>query len=175
MKIAISARTLQFAPKDGISRFTAEVVNRLTSSHPETNFVLIFDRTPDKRFRFPENTTIGIIRPATRHPLLWYTWHEWQLPAFLEKCGADIFLSPDGIISLSSGVPAISVIHDINFFHRPKDVPFFTSLYYRHFFGKFAERAARVITVSEFCREDIAENLKKKAGDINKEEKTDNA
>jgi glycosyltransferase involved in cell wall biosynthesis len=112
------------------------------------------------------NTTIEIIYPATRHPFLWYTWHEWQLPQILKKCNASVFLSPDGIISLRSPVPAVAVIHDINFFHRPEDVPILTSLYYRHFFRRFAEKAARIITVSEFCRNDIATNFKISPGKI---------
>jgi len=160
MKIAISARTLKLSPTDGISRFTSEVVGRLTKNNPGHHFILIFDREPEAGLEFPGNTSIEIIRPATRHPVLWYTWHEWQLPDLLKRLGADIFLSPDGIISLRSGVPAIPVIHDINFFHRPKDVPFITSLYYRYFFRKFAEKAKRIITVSEFCRDDIATNFK---------------
>jgi len=160
MKIAISARTLRYSPADGISRFTGEVVRRLLYGHPEHEFILFFDRTPDRGLVFPENTSVEVLRPATRHPILWYTWHEWQLPGVLKRTKADIFLAPDGIISLSSGVPSISVIHDINFFHRPKDVPAITSIYYRHFFPKFAERAGRIITVSEFCKSDIAENLK---------------
>jgi glycosyltransferase involved in cell wall biosynthesis len=159
MKIAISARTLKHSPTDGISRFTSEVIWRLTEGHPGHRFILIFDRTPDSELNFPENTSVEVLRPATRHPLLWYTWHEWQLPGLLKKSAADIFLSPDGIISLRSEVPAISVIHDINFFHRPKDVPFVTSIYYRYFFRKFAAKAKRIITVSEFCRDDIATNL----------------
>jgi glycosyltransferase involved in cell wall biosynthesis len=160
MKIAISARTLSYSPVDGISRFTSEVVKRVTAGHPEHRFILIFDRNPDPGLDFTENTTAEVIKPATRHPVLWYTWHEWQLPELLKKTGAEIFLSPDGIISLRSDIPAISVIHDINFFHRPKDVPFIPGLYYRYFFRRFAEKARRVITVSEFCCNDIAANLK---------------
>jgi glycosyltransferase involved in cell wall biosynthesis len=160
MKIAISARTLKHSPADGISRFTGEVVKRLISRYPEHRFILIFDKSPDPGLVFPENTSAEVIKPAARHPVLWYAWHEWQLPGVLKRTGADIFLSPDGIISLRSDVPAISVIHDISFFHRPKDVPPITSIYYRHFFMKFAERAKRIITVSEFCRGDIASNLK---------------
>jgi glycosyltransferase involved in cell wall biosynthesis len=160
MKIAISARTLRHSPVDGISRFTSEVVKRLVSDHPEHKFILVFDRRPDPGLVFPENTSVEVLRPATRHPVLWYTWHEYQLPGVLKKTGADIFLAPDGIISLRSSVPSISVIHDINFFHRPKDVPAITSRYYRYFFPKFAQSAKRVITVSEFCKSDIAVNLK---------------
>jgi glycosyltransferase involved in cell wall biosynthesis len=156
MKIAISARMLKEVPDDGISRFTFEVVKRLTRSNPSHNFVLIFDRKFDSNLLFSDNTEGIILRPATRHPLLWYYWHEWQLPVILKKTCSDLFLSPDGIISLRSTIPSIPVIHDINFYHRPHDIPLPTSLYYRYFFRKFARKASRILTVSDFSRNDIS-------------------
>ena len=159
MKIAISARMLKEVPDDGISRFTYEVVKRIIRNNPSHEFLLIFDRDFDKSLLFSDNTTGIIIRPATRHPLLWYFWHEWQLPRILQKTGSGLFLSPDGIISLRSSVPSIPVIHDISFYHRPYDVPFHISLYYRYFFRKFAEKATRIVTVSEFSKDDISSYL----------------
>jgi glycosyltransferase involved in cell wall biosynthesis len=159
MKIAINARLLKAVPDDGISRFTSEVVKRLIAGNTQHRFVLIFDTRPDRWFNIPGNAGIYVIRPASRHPVQWYIWHEWQLPGILQKTGADIFFSPDGIISLRSNIPAVPVIHDINFYHRPNDVPLLTSLYYRYFFIRFAQKAARILTVSGFCRDDIASNL----------------
>jgi glycosyltransferase involved in cell wall biosynthesis len=147
---------LRINPNDGISRFTFEVVKRLTADNPSHRFILIFDRKPDEKLIFSSNVEVIIASPSARHPLQWYAWHEWQIPGILKKSGTDIFLSPDGIISLKSTIPSIPVIHDISFFHRPGDVPLLTSLYYRHFFLKFAHRGARIITVSEFCRRDIS-------------------
>jgi glycosyltransferase involved in cell wall biosynthesis len=160
MKIAINARLMKPVPDDGISRFTYEVVRRLVTGNSGHKYVLIFDTNPDGRLNFLSGQEIHVISPASRHPVLWYTWHEWQLPRILKRSEADIFFSPDGIISLRSSIPAIPVIHDINFYHRPKDVPLLTSLYYRYFFSRFAARARRIITVSDFCRDDISINLK---------------
>jgi glycosyltransferase involved in cell wall biosynthesis len=159
MKIAISARTLKAIPDDGISRFTYEVIKRLTGNNPSHRFILIFDREYEEIPDFPGNTECMVLKPATRHPLLWYYWHEWLLPEVLKKTGADLFLSPDGIISLRSDIPAISVVHDINFYHRPKDVPPVISLYYRYFFRKFALKASRIVTVSEYSKTDISNFL----------------
>jgi glycosyltransferase involved in cell wall biosynthesis len=159
MRIAINARLLKTQPDDGISRFTFEVVRRLTTGNPSIQFSLIFDRRYENELIFSPNTRGYTAGPPSRHPFLWYTWHEWQIPQLLRKTGADLFLSPDGIISLRSDIPSIPVIHDINFHHRPDDIPAITSRYYRHFFSRFAKRATRVITVSEFCRNDISEGL----------------
>jgi glycosyltransferase involved in cell wall biosynthesis len=160
MKIAISARHLKSSPDDGISRFTFEVVKRITINNPSHRFVLIFDNEFDTSLLFTQNTEGIVLKPRTRHPLLWYYWHEWQLPKILRETGADLFLSPDGIISLRSSIPSIPVIHDISFYHRPKDVPLVTSIYYRYFFRKFANKAVRIITVSDFSKEDISSYLR---------------
>lgn len=159
MKIAISARMLKSNPDDGISRFTYEVVKRITQKNPAHKFVLIFDKDFDDSLLFSQNTEGIWLKPQARHPLLWYYWHEIQLPQVLSKTGCDLFLSPDGLISLRASIPSIPVIHDINFYHRPDDVPFHISLYYRYFFRKYAKKAARIITVSNFSKKDISSYL----------------
>ncbi|MBA4322724.1 MAG: glycosyltransferase family 1 protein [Odoribacter sp.] len=159
MKIAISARMLKGIPDDGISRFTYEVVKRITVNNPSHKFVLIFDKEFDGSLIFSPNAEGIVLKPATRHPLLWYYWHEWLLPEILQKTGSDLLLSPDGIISTRSSVPSIPVIHDINFYHRPHDIPLHNSLYYRYFFRKFAGKAARILTVSAFSKDDISSYL----------------
>jgi glycosyltransferase involved in cell wall biosynthesis len=160
MRIAISARMLKLNPDDGISRFTYEVIKRVTCNNPTHEFILIFDREFDRSLLFSKNTEGIVLKPAARHPLLWYYWHEWQLPFVLRKNEVDLFLSPDGIISLKTSIPSIPVIHDISFYHRPKDIPFHISFYYRHFFRKFARKATRIITVSEFSKKDISSYLR---------------
>lgn len=159
MKIAICARTLKRNPEDGISRFTYEVIKRITRNNPSHKFILIFDREYDRDLLFSDNTEGILLKPATRHPLLWYYWHEWQLPEILERTGSELFLSPDGIISLRSTVPSVPVIHDINFYHRPHDIPLAISLYYRYFFRKFSRKASRIITVSDYSKRDISSYL----------------
>jgi glycosyltransferase involved in cell wall biosynthesis len=159
MNIAISARMLKNNPDDGISWFTFETVRRIISDNRDHRFFLLFDRDFDKGMTFPGNTDAIIIKPATRHPVLWYYWLEHRVPNVLRKIKADIFVSPDGLISMKSEVPSIPVIHDINFFHRPEDIPAVTRFYYRHFTTKFASKAIRIATVSEFSKQDIASSF----------------
>lgn len=71
------------------------------------------------------------------------------------KIRADVFLSPDGYLSLGSKVPSVAVIHDLNFEHYPEDLPKFERLYYRTFFRKYSRKAVRIATVSEFSKNDI--------------------
>jgi glycosyltransferase involved in cell wall biosynthesis len=166
MVIAVNARTLRNVPFDGIGWFTYEVVSRIVKSHPEHRFIMIGDRPFGSPPVKAANAEYITLRPRTFHPALWYLWHEFLLPPVLKKNGADIFIAPDGIIPLRTDVPCLSVIHDLNHEHRPEDIPFTARSYYRYFFRKFADKAARIATVSHFSADDIAKVYGVDAGKI---------
>ena len=157
MNIAVNTRLLLHNKLEGIGRFSFETLKRITKNHPEHQFIFFFDRPWNEEFIFADNITPVVLFPQSRHPFLWYWWFEFSIPAALKKYKATLFLSPDGYLSLSTDVPQLPVIHDLNFEHYPKDLPFLYSKYYRHYFPKYARKAERVVTVSEFSKKDIAE------------------
>jgi glycosyltransferase involved in cell wall biosynthesis len=155
LKIAVNTRLLLKDKLEGIGWFTAESLSRITKQHPEHEFIFLFDRPFDASFIFSSNITPLVLPPAARHPFLYYIWYEYMLPGALQKSGADLFLSTDGLLSLSSNVPSVVVIHDLNFEHYPQDLRWILSKYYRYYLPRFAAHAARIATVSEFSRKDI--------------------
>jgi glycosyltransferase involved in cell wall biosynthesis len=58
------------------------------------------------------------------------------------------------------------VIHDLNFEHNPKDLPILARLYLKYFFPKFANKAAKLITVSHYSKKDIIQSYKVKEDKI---------
>ncbi|MDZ7848935.1 MAG: glycosyltransferase [Owenweeksia sp.] len=157
MKIAVNTRLLLPHKLEGIGWFTYEIFKRLTRQHPEVEWLFIFDRPQHRDFIFADNVTPVVAGPPARHPLLWYLWFEWSLPRVFHKHRPDLFISPDGYLSLRSKVKSLTVIHDINFEHHPGYIPALTGKYLRHFFPRFAHRAQRIATVSQFSRQDISE------------------
>ncbi len=153
--IAVNARFLLPDKLEGIGWYTHEVVRRLVAWHPDWNFVFLFDRPFDKRFLFAPNVTGVVVPPPSRHPLLWYIWFEWTLPAALKRCGADVFFSPDGYCSLSAPVKTLMVTHDLAHLHFPAEIPYAARYYYNHFVPRYLRRAEAVLTVSEFTKADI--------------------
>jgi glycosyltransferase involved in cell wall biosynthesis len=91
---------------------------------------------------------------------LWYWHYEIDIPRILKKYKPDLFFSPDGWISLSTKIPTVDTIHDINFIHRPDDLPFWVRNYYNYFFPKFADHSKRIITVSEYSKSDLVKAFK---------------
>ncbi len=159
MRIAVNTRLLLKDKLEGIGWFTFETLKRIVKNHPEHTFYFIFDRPYDKQFLFSENVIPVKTGIPTRHPFLYILWFEFFIPRILKKINADLFISPDGYLSLTSKVKSVAVIHDINFMHYPKDFPFFIKNYYRYFFPRFAKKARRIITVSEYSKQDISKTF----------------
>lgn len=155
LKIAVNTRLLLPDKLEGIGWFTYETLKRITQNHPEHEFLFLFDREYSDTFIFAENVTPIIVPLQARHPILFWLWFEWFIPPILRKNNVDLFLSPDGYLSLNSEIKQLAVIHDINFEYYPRHLPWFARKYLRYFFPKFAEKATRISTVSQFSKEDI--------------------
>lgn len=155
MKIAVNARFLIKNKIEGIGRFTFETFKILTTSHPEVTFYFLFDRPYSNEFIFSSNIIPVILNPPARHPFLWILWFEFSVNRFLKKENIDLFISTDGYIPLLANRKTLAVIHDINFEHRPKDIPWLTRTYYKFFFPKFAKKSTRIATVSSFSKKDL--------------------
>ncbi|MDQ3051802.1 MAG: glycosyltransferase family 4 protein [Bacteroidota bacterium] len=155
MRIAVNTRLLLPGKLDGMGWFAYHTLLRITRDHPGVEFIFLFDRKWSDEFVFGPNVTPVALFPQARHPFLYYWWFEHAIPAALKKYKADLFLSPDGYLSLSTTVPQLGVIHDLNFEHYPNDLPLLTRWYYKHYFPKFAKVASRLATVSEFSKTDL--------------------
>ncbi|MBK7337428.1 MAG: glycosyltransferase family 4 protein [Saprospirales bacterium] len=159
MKIAVNARFLLPGKLEGIGWYTYEVVRRMAEAHPEDEFWLLFDRPVKEGFRFGPNVRMMTLSPPARHPFLWLAWFEGRIPATLRRLGADVFFSPDNYCSLRSSTPTLLVMHDIAYAHFPAHIPWLSRQYYRFFVPRFLRRAERVLTVSEFTKQDLIRTL----------------
>jgi glycosyltransferase involved in cell wall biosynthesis len=156
MRIAVNTRLLLPGKLEGLGWFTYETLKRITQDHPEHDFIFIFDRHYSDEFIFSDNITPVVAFPPARHPILWYLFFDWGIPKVLKKYKADLFLSPDGWLSLRTNVPSLPVIHDLNFFYNPQWITPLTRIYFNYFFPRFVKKAARIGTVSEFSKNDIS-------------------
>jgi len=157
MRIAVNTRLLLKGKLEGIGWYTNETLKRIVRLHPEHEFIFFFDRPYDESFVFGDNVTPVVFGPQARHPLLFYIWFEWRIPYFLRKYKADLFLSPDGLMSLKTKVPGCIVMHDLAFEHYPEHLKKSHEIFYRKYSPLYAQKAKRIVTVSEFSKRDIAE------------------
>lgn len=153
MKIAVNTRLLVKNKLEGIGWFSYETLKRITTQHPEHEFYFIFDRKHSDDFIFSDNVTPIELFPQARHPFLYYLWFEFSMPRLLKKLKPDLFLSPDGYLSLKSKIKSLVVFHDLNFEHYPEDIPWLERKNYKYFFPRYAKKADRIATVSEYSKD----------------------
>ncbi len=155
MRIAINTRFLLSHKMEGFGWYTYEITKRLVAQHPEHTFILFFDRKYDEKFVFGKNVIPVVLNPQARHPILFKIWFNQSVKRALKKYKADIFFSPDGYLSLTTQVKQVAVMHDLNFVHNPKDLKPAMRNYYATQFPRFAKKAAHIVTVSEYSKQDI--------------------
>ena len=158
MQIVVNTRLLLKNKLEGISWFSYQTLSLITKNNPNVHFIFLFDRPFDEEFIFSDNVTPLIISPQARHPFLYYAWFQFSVKSLLNKLKPDLFLSPDGFVCLGAKCKQLVVLHDINFYHHPKDLKWLTGKYYNYFFPKYAREATRIATVSEFSKTDIVKH-----------------
>ena len=156
MKIAINCWVLRNKQTDGIGYFTINTISALIRNYPEENFLILCDRNFKENYFNFENVTLHPIFPSLRHPVLYFFYMEFILPLFLKRNKPDVFVSTDGFLSLRANTIQIPIIYDINFEHKPEDLKLQNRLYFRFFFKRFARKASRIATISEYSKQDIA-------------------
>ncbi len=155
MKIAVNTIFLQKDRLEGYGYFVQEIFIRLAKKYPEHEFIFIFDRPFDQQFIFSPNIKPFVVKPAARHAFSFKYWYDIKLPLALKSIKPDILIQPYGFCSLTSYVPQILVVHYRAFKHFPKFIPKNHLYYYRAFTKKFLNKAKKVVTVSEFSKDDI--------------------
>ncbi|MGZ5189699.1 MAG: glycosyltransferase family 4 protein [Flavisolibacter sp.] len=144
---------------DGIGWFTYNTLQYIVRQNPQIEFHFLFDSGIEKEFLFGENVIPHNLFPPAKHAVLNVIWFEVSVKRILDKIQPDLFLSPDGILCLGWKGKQYGVIHDINFVHRPMDLKLSNRKYYNHYVPKFAKKATRLATVSEFSKQDIIKHF----------------
>ena len=157
MKIAVNTRLLLKGKLEGIGWVAFETLRRMVTAHPEVEFYFLFDREPDPMFLFADNVKPVVLFPQARHPFLFIWFFEVSVTRALKRIRPDLFFSPDGYLSLRTETPSVVQFHDLNFEHFPNDMPKIHLWHYKKYFPLFARKAQRIVTVSEFSKQDIVD------------------
>lgn len=160
MKIAVNAQTLVKDKMEGLGWFAFETLKRIVVAHPEHEFTFIFGKGVESSFLFAYNVKAVNIGPPFFRPMAWLIKYEFLLPRFVNNGGFDLYLSPDGWSSTRIKVKTVAVIHDINFEHFPKFLPFSYRNYYRFYFKRWVKHAKKLGSVSEYSKQDIVNTYK---------------
>ncbi len=154
MRIAVNTRFLLPRKLEGLGWYTHELLWRMVTNHPEDTFIFFFDRPFDPSFVFADNVKPVVLFPQARHPFLFIWWFEWSVARALTRYKVDVFLSPDNFCTLRTTVPTCLVVHDVAWTHPESRVGGLVQKYYDFFAPKFLQKATRIVTVSNFVKQD---------------------
>ncbi|MEM6633392.1 MAG: glycosyltransferase family 1 protein [Bacteroidota bacterium] len=153
--IAVNTRLLLPGRQEGISRFAIEVLRRMTQRNPDVNFSFFFDRTYDPTYVFHSNVQPYVLPPQARHPVLWYTWFHGVASWKLRQLTPNVFFSPEFYLCPNAQLPQVPVFHDLAYEHYPEDIGKWAARYCRKYSPQYAQSATKILTVSEYSRQDI--------------------
>ncbi|MBI2828525.1 MAG: glycosyltransferase family 4 protein [Acidobacteria bacterium] len=161
MRIAVDARELQGRPT-GVGRYLAGILDAwatlpAASAH---NFILCAPGPVDSTLaRGGRASTIVTGGSGT-----W--WEQRALPRLIRRTNADVLFAPGYTAPLLCPAPVVVAIHDVSFAAHPEWFAWREGLRRRTLTRLSALRAARVVTISEFSKHEIAGRLRIKPSKI---------
>jgi len=154
MRVAIDARELLGQPT-GVGRYLAGILDAWETL-PEAaahDFVLCA----------PERVDAAMVRTGRASMAVaggrgtW--WEQTVLPGLVRRADANVLFAPGYTAPLLSPTPSVVAIHDVSFAARPEWFSVREGLRRRTLTRLSARRAARVLTISEFSKQEIANRL----------------
>ncbi len=155
MKIGINTSFIDL--KSGIGTYIYNLVRELQSIRSmgdEFNFFLsrksytqgIFDEENNNIYRY------GIPRYNSLRKAF---WEQITLPGKIKRIKLDLFHSPAFISPLGLDVPSVVTVHDLAYLKYPETILKHKRRYYDFMFRRSVENAAKVITPSEFVKNEV--------------------
>jgi glycosyltransferase involved in cell wall biosynthesis len=155
MVIAVNTRVLSVDFPVVYREFVYETFNRIVGKNPNHQFVFISDRKHDLPFIKAPNVTEVVTGPATKHPLLLKFWFNIKVPAVLRKYKADVFVSCEGIIALSTKLPQCMLLQDLAFLQPSSFIPKSHISFYKKSTPKFLATAKSIVTTSAWMKQAV--------------------
>lgn len=150
-KVVIDARVVVGNHGHGILRYTEELLLQLAQLSTPIHFVLLVNpQSPFARRAWPSNFTIIPMRTG------WISFFgQFELAFVLRKLKPDLFHTPSFMVPIFGKLPLLTTIHDLNHVVLSENYSIFHRIYYSFFLARKVCKAAAVITVSQFSRDEI--------------------
>lgn len=160
MNIAVDLLYLIPGHVGGTETYAISLLNALIEED-ESNEYFVFGNRALRKLDIPEEKRVRKISLPfnPRWRIVRYFWQQFLLPIYLSYYGVDLLHSPAYVTSLLPGIPIVVTIHDVNFLALRDVLPFYKSRILGWFVKRSAERAEKIITVSDFSCSEILNHM----------------
>src|SRR4029078_4620117 len=152
MRIAIDARELAGRPT-GVGRYLAELLrgwDDLAGAHAH-EFILCAPGPVAPPASLPSKLVIA--------PGAGTAWEQLTLPRLVARARADVLFAPGYTGPLLSRTPMVATVHDVSFAAHPEWFSWREGLRRRVLTRSTTRKASRIITVSDFSKQEIVRHL----------------
>jgi glycosyltransferase involved in cell wall biosynthesis len=153
MKIGVEGRTLQ-GERYGVARYLSNLLRYIVEQEGDDEYVVYLSRPIDPLDFSSPRLDFKVLGHA---PGL--TWRHLRLPLAMRKDGVDLHFSPSYFVPLVEVCPAVVVVHDITFKVHPEWFAKDRRFLFDDLFWRKVKRTERIVTVSEYSKQDIIEIL----------------
>lgn len=159
LNICVDLLFLQPRRNRGTDSYVAELLQELAAI-PTVGLVLILNRAIAHQFSGLATSRLYVPAISGRNRVVRVVYQQFMLPRVAQRLGAEVLFCPGYLSPIWSGVPVVVTIHDTQFRDVPNSISWGQRFIYNRVLPKAARTAHRVITVSEFSRNRIHEELR---------------
>lgn len=154
MRIGIDAKVLSH--KGGICRYLKNILDVLQQIDKENEYVLFEDGYSNYKITNPRWKSFNILffRPVIVYVV-------FLIPFIAKIFRLDVFWAPEGLAPfyLPGKIKYVLTVHDLTYLHYPETMEARLKLYYKFLMPKAIKRADLILTVSDFIKTDILNNI----------------
>lgn len=161
MKIGIDCRDLLAGTQTGIGRFVSNFLRAVSLVENPPHLYLYGNQNTEFGNPVPWGKPLEMKFRRAPEAATWW-WDRITLPAMVRRDKLDVFFSPFFKAPGIRTCPIATTIHDLLFLRMPPEISGKNSYYcqaFRSFAEEFSKRAAVILTVSEYSRNDIVQLL----------------
>jgi glycosyltransferase involved in cell wall biosynthesis len=153
MRIAFDLRRIK---NPGIGRYMKCLVEAIVEQEPQHEYLLIMPPDAERAISVDDRR----VRKLSSKLKYYSIQEQIQLPGILRRNKIDLFHSPHFMMPLLRPCPCIVTIHDVIYLACKEDLPSRVGrLYYRGMMSASLRMADRIITDSEFSKQEIVRHL----------------
>lgn len=160
MRVAVNALFLHF-PHSGIGQYLVRLMSTIGVAYPDDSYWLLVPPGALMSPALPPNVQVKEVSlrvPGGRR-LEKFLWEQRVFPHAAEQMGAELLHIPYFATPLSQPLPTVVTIHDMIPFRMPLYMTSAAVRAYHALVSRASRRAARILTVSEYSRQEIQELL----------------
>ena len=155
MTIIVNTGVLPHAGSEDYHCFLNEVLRIVINRNREHEFIILTQDADARKLFTTDNVAHVRKHNALRQSLAVKMWYDLKLPAILKKYKADLYISFDGLCSMTAGIPQIILLNDLSFLIDSPKLGLLRSLFYKRFMKQSLQKASTIICNSEISKKDV--------------------